>query len=150
MEGPMIELHLIASILAFTQKNRWHPGIGDPTLIAWVTVVAYFVAAVLCWRLAFVVGKGPPLEGRKQLCIFWTVFAVLMTFLGVNKQLDLQTWLTEFGRHLAKDEGWYGYRRPVQAFFVLFVAMVGLASLAVLTRLAKRTLRLQRRRAGFR
>jgi hypothetical protein len=30
--------------------GNWSPGIGDPTVVGWVTVVAYAVAALLCWR----------------------------------------------------------------------------------------------------
>jgi hypothetical protein len=137
----MMESHLIAPVLAFTAANSWHPGIGDPTVIAWLAVAGYFSAAVLCWRLAFIVRTRAPVEFRKQLCAFWTSFAMLMTFLGVNKQLDLQTWLTQFGRQLAQDEGWYQYRRPVQAVFVLFVAIAGSVSLAFLIRLTKHTFR---------
>src|SRR5258708_3621848 len=128
-------------LLAFTEDDRWHPGIGDPTVMGWVTVAAYVVAAVLCWRLVCLVPARESTEVRTQAFGFWIAFAVLMTFLGVNKQLDLQTWLTLFGKHLAQNEGWYERRRPVQAFFVLFVAIAGLASLLGLARLTKRTLR---------
>jgi hypothetical protein len=51
----------------------------------------------------------------------------------------LQTWLTQFGRQMAKNEGWFEYRRPVQAFFVLLVAMAGLAALVLLSWLTRRT-----------
>ena len=30
--------------------GRWVPGIGDPSLMGWLTVVAYFVTAFLCYR----------------------------------------------------------------------------------------------------
>jgi hypothetical protein len=122
-------------------RERWHPGIGDPTVMGWLTVAAYFCAAALCARLAFVAGTRGPAELRRNSRIFWTVFAVLMVFLGVNKQLDLQTWLTQFGKDLAKAGGWYEQRRSVQAVFVAFVAVSGLAAFAGLSLLAKRTFR---------
>ena len=41
-------------LLAAVEGGRWKPGIGDPTVMGWVTVAAYFVtAARLLWcRLA--------------------------------------------------------------------------------------------------
>ncbi|MCI0537564.1 MAG: hypothetical protein L0Z50_20310 [Verrucomicrobiales bacterium] len=132
---------MITPLLALTDRGEWRPGIGDPTIMGWLTVVAYFVAAAFCFRLALIVRARVPGEGRKQFCIFWTAFAVLMTFLGVNKQLDLQTWLTQVGRRMAENEGWYEYRRPVQALFVVFVAVAGFTLLVCLVRLARSTLR---------
>jgi hypothetical protein len=38
--------------------------------------------------------------------------------LGINKQLDLQTALTEFGRVLADNQGWYDKRQVVQVWFI--------------------------------
>ena len=35
--------------LAFTEADHWRPGIGDPTFMGWLTVVAYFTAVPLCW-----------------------------------------------------------------------------------------------------
>src|SRR5688572_4959349 len=126
-------------VLALTAANRWHPGIGDPTVMGWVTVAAYFFASALCFRVALVMATRAPLDVRLQSSIFWTAFAVLMAFLGVNKQLDLQTWLTQFGKDLAQQGGWYEQRRSVQAAFVTLVAISGMLALAILTRLTKRT-----------
>jgi hypothetical protein len=50
-----------------------------------------------------------------------------MFLLGVNKQLDLQTWLTQEGRDMARSEGWYGDRRPVQVVFIAVLAAMGVA-----------------------
>jgi hypothetical protein len=130
---------VISSLLAVINRGKWHPGIGDPTVMGWITVGAYFIGSLVCWRAASVTRQRAQIEVHRQLWIFWTVFAVLLLFLGLNKQLDLQTWLTQFGRQLAKNEGWFEYRRPVQAFFVLLVAMAGLAALVLLSWLTRRT-----------
>src|SRR5450631_116329 len=37
----------------------------------------------------------------------WRAVSILFLALGINKQLDLQTALTELGRVLAYDQGWY-------------------------------------------
>jgi hypothetical protein len=57
---------------------------------------------------------------------------LLMAFLCLNKQLDLQSLLTDVGRVLAKQEGWYGQRRAVQRWFVVSVAAAGATTLAFL------------------
>ena len=66
--------------------------------------------------------------------------AVLLLALGVNKQLDLQTLLTEVGRGMAKAQGWYPMRQRYQDVFLGSVAVAGLAVLVVLGFLARRTL----------
>jgi hypothetical protein len=65
------------------------------------------------------------------------VFTSFLVLLGINKQLDLQTWFTLFGKHLAQDEGWYGSRRVVQAIFIALVAVIGFGSLVLFWRLAR-------------
>ena len=52
-----------------------------------------------------------------------------MVLLGINKQLDLQTWLTQMGRDLARAEGWYERRQEFQVAFISVIAVVGLVGL---------------------
>jgi len=129
-------------MLAFTADDHWEPGIGDPTVIGWVTVVAYFVAAFLCWRAARKSSHSGPMFARTRW--FWWLFTVVLVLLGINKQLDLQTWLTLFGKHLAQTEGWYEQRRTYQAAFIGAVALAGLASLGAMAVLAGNTTRAKR------
>jgi hypothetical protein len=116
----------LTQVLAVTGADgRWHPGIGDPTVMGWVTVVAYAVAAVLAFRACRAA------RGGRTLRLFWGAVALMLAALCVNKQLDLQTWATEIARDLARRQGWYAERRPVQVFAILGFAAVGAA--AVLT-----------------
>ena len=50
--------------------------------------------------------------------------------LGINKQLDLQSALTEIGRILADKQGWYADRRQIQMAFIAGMAMMGLTLFA--------------------
>ena len=102
---------------------HWTPGIGDPTVAGWVTVAAYFGAAVLCFRAR---ASGRPTERR-----WWTGLAVLMVVMGFNKQLDLQTLFTDVGRDMARSEDWYNARGIVQRDFI--VAMMVSGAVAALT-----------------
>ena len=112
----------------------WSPGIGDPTVAGWLTVVLYLAAAVLCFR----VGRNRRwMLSRAEVFIFRTL-AVTLAALAVNKQLDLQTALTELGRIIAVDEGWYDERRTVQKAFIVGVGLVAVALAAGAVALLRR------------
>ena|ERR1700690_3649999 len=126
--------------------GNWSPGIGDPNFIGWLTVGLYAIAAILCYC---VVRKLKTARFRKSASPFetglWKLLVVALLFLGVNKQLDLQTALTEFARILARQQGWYERRRIVQVLFIasLFLAgALGACLLLVITRRLSRSLRL--------
>lgn len=93
--------------------------------MGWLTVVAYAAAAVLCFiaaRRCPVVADAGAARRRRRI---WLGVGVLMAFLCINKQLDLQSLFTDMGRVLAKREGWYDERRTVQRWFVIAVAAAG-------------------------
>lgn len=92
--------------------GRWRPEIGDPSFAGWFTAVAYAVGAVLAFSAA---RPGPGNDRRSTF--FWGCVGLLMTLLAVNKQLDLQTLLTEMGRQIAQYQGWMEQRRTVQLWF---------------------------------
>jgi hypothetical protein len=104
--------------------GRWHPGIGDPSVMGWVTVAAYATAAGLC---AYCASREVRAGGGKPA--FWLTLALVMLALGINKQLDLQSWLTETGRDLAIAQGWYPGRRLVQQWFIAGLAFCGALTL---------------------
>jgi hypothetical protein len=61
---------------------------------------------------------------------FWFALCGVLVFLGVNKQLDLQSCFTQVGRDMAKSEGWYEKRRMVQGVFVVVMAVLGMLIIA--------------------
>ena len=108
-------------------SRNWKPGIGDPTVMGWVTVVGYFVAAaLLLYKRRLALSLFP--SHWKQHRWLLLGFALLMIALGLNKQLDLQTFMTNVGREMAEAQGWYENRRVVQMILlaVLGVAMLGI------------------------
>ena len=100
---------------------RWRPGIGDPTFIGWFTVAAYAAGVVL----AVLASQGEAAEWESGYAPrrsgLWLGVAVLMACLCLNKQLDLQTLLTDIGRLVAKEQGWYEQRQTFQKGFILAV-----------------------------
>ena len=93
-------------------RARWQPVIGDPNVTGWLTVAIYALCAILALSL---VRRMAPGRERK----FWVLMLVGMTFLAVNKQLDLQSALTAVGRCMAQLQGWYQERKVVQRQFIL-------------------------------
>ena len=89
----------------------WTPKIGDPEITGWLTVLSY----VICLWLALMVLRRRPKGAVRGL---WLSIAALMAFLGLNKQLDLQTALTATGRCMAQAQGWYDQRYLVQLAFI--------------------------------
>ncbi len=102
--------------------GNWSPGIGDPTFLGWFTVVAYATATWSCYRLR---GRfSAQADGiRREERRFWSVIFGVLLFLCLNKQLDLQTAMTEFLRGRAKAEGWYGIRFKFQVAFIATMAI---------------------------
>jgi hypothetical protein len=108
--------------------GNWSPGLGDSSIMGWFTVVLYFCAAYRCFRLAR--DRNVTLVRRERSV--WWLFTLALVTLGINKQLDLQSALTEIGRILAREQGWYEERRLVQAEFIGLVGLLGLASITLL------------------
>ena len=99
------------NVLDILQRIQWRPQIGDPTLMGWVTVVAYgCTATTSCIAAIRTAGAD-----RRM----WWLVGTLLALLCLNKQLDLQSLFTDVGRIIAFDQGWYEERRIVQKEFVL-------------------------------
>jgi hypothetical protein len=115
---------------------NWSPGIGDPTIGGWLTVALYLLTSFSCWRSAGLVGMQ---HGMLRESRAWRFISCLFLALGINKQLDLQSALTEVGRILAQAQGWYAQREAVQLDFILLVAVACLIAPIVLIILVRRS-----------
>ncbi len=115
----MADLDLLGTCVA----SQWQPVIGDPTTLGWATVAAYGLTAGLAARVAW------SLTGRDRL--IWAATALLLALLMVNKQLDLQSFLTAAARCHAVEAGWYEDRRAVQRLFILGVAGTAVTGFAL-------------------
>ena len=100
---------------------NWSPKIGDPTIGGWVTVVLYLLAAVSCWISARELVLEDIASNERRA---WWAISALFLALGINKQLDLQSALTEAGRVLAHYQGWFEQRQFVQLAFIALVAII--------------------------
>lgn len=120
--------------LSHCVSQYWRPVIGDPEWTGWLTVLGYALCAVLAIRVA---ARRPAVAGRG----FWVVVVMVMVFLGINKQLDLQSALTAAGRCLAHAQGWYDDRARVQLAMILGLLAASVIALLVMAIALRHSLR---------
>lgn len=120
--------------------GNWHAGIGDPSIIGWVTFFAYFLTAGLAGYICY---YAPDLFSghHKRIRCLWGGVFLLFLFLGFNKQLDLQSLLTEIGRTIAHNQGWFDLRREVQKWFVLALGILGIIVMVIFFALISKVIR---------
>lgn len=117
--------------MSFFDKIEWHATIGDPTFAGWFTVFAYFLCAYYAYRvyqLPLAVFHAP----RHRQRILWAMITTLLVLLGINKQLDLQSFFTATARYLALEQNWYEYRRTMQKIFIVTVGLCGISTMILL------------------
>jgi hypothetical protein len=90
--------------------GHWQPKIGDPSFMGWFTVFSYYACGGLS-LLYF-------LKARSRLDTTGRRFAMVMTgllfFLGLIKNFNLLSAVTEIGRLVAGKGGWLESRRLPQ------------------------------------
>jgi len=111
----------------------WSPGIGDPTIMGWLTVVLYSFGVWQCYQVV----RNHSKFLRKNEGTLWWMLVYGLLALGINKQLDLQTALTEIGRIVAAKQGWYENRHKVQIIFIYGVVALALFSSLILAFFAR-------------
>jgi hypothetical protein len=109
--------------------GNWRPSFHDNFFMGWLITGSYFSCAFVAALYATFLSQ---MEEKKALQFWWSI-SVIMILLGVNKQLNLQTLLTEVGRQIAHAQEWYDRRRVVQLMFIsilsasFMAAFIGLA-----------------------
>jgi hypothetical protein len=126
-------MHLPLITLGAIVDGRWQPRIGDPSVLGWLTVAAYGLAAVAC---ALAARRDRAERGG------WGFLTLVLAVLTVNKAFDLQSWFTDVGRRMARGGGWPNLHGPGQAVLAGVVVAVGATAAAWTGR------RLARRGAG--
>jgi hypothetical protein len=107
----------LSALKADAGLDSWHFHCDNPTFLGWSVVAFYGLAALSC-AVAAMKSGAPGI---------WWILALALTFLGVNKQLNLQTLLIVVLRHVSYVGGWWGHRRAVQLVFsVVFGLGIGL------------------------
>jgi len=110
--------------IVFTQ----HGDNGELTPIGWTVAVVYVVGALFCARAGIVSHQEADRHPDNQAP--WSILAIVLLFLGINKKLDLQSLLIHAGHASARADGWDQYRWLAQAVFVVLFTLAVFAALA--------------------
>jgi hypothetical protein len=102
--------------------GAWKPGIGDPSFMGWFTVFSYYLVASLC--LLKMISRAL-LQGKKAW-LFWAFMCLTMIVLGIIKQYNMLSAVTEMWRLIARHGGWMEQRWIFQvgAMILFFVISV--------------------------
>ncbi len=119
--------------------SDWHFQANDNTRGGWLAFFLYVTLAFLSWREVARQGSSGNVHRSTLPPSFWLLLSLGVTALGINKQLDLQTWLIQFGRDIVASEGFLAYRRLINAGFVAAAAIAAAFAATYLWRLARRT-----------
>ncbi len=112
------------SIIEIILSNPLPLEIGDPTPLAWATVAMYLIATVLCFACAWKADRIFQDAYTWLHRLIWTGLGFGLTFLGINKQLDWQTWFTTTIKWIAWEQGWYEAGQKAQILFILGLIVV--------------------------
>lgn len=119
-------------------RLAWAPGLGDSDGLGVILTALYAAATVLVAAVAL---RGPLVsaEPRRERWL-WGLAAGALLLLAVNKQLDLQSFVTGTARCLAREQGWYDLRRSYQREAVLILIGIAAAGSVASLLLFRRTL----------
>jgi hypothetical protein len=108
--------------MSFLDKIGWTPSIGDPSLMGWFTVLAYLVVAIIALKV-FKTGEFVRVATKQRR--LWLGIAIILFFLCINKQLDLQSLLTASAKYFFNELGIYEFRKLFQLTFIIIIFIVG-------------------------
>ena len=114
-------------ILSVVEHGHCRPGIGDPTVLGWVTTAAFFIATGLCGAYALRMGKRlpRPTDFNRHRAFWWGLTA-FMLLMSINKQLDIQVLILQVARQISLEQGWSTERTMVRKWLVVGSALFGL------------------------
>lgn len=110
----------------------------DRSIVGYTITAGYLFSAALLFYAYFF--RRRKHEGMRTDTFnwFWITCATLTLALGINKQLDLQTNLTQWGRQLFRSWELYDARRTYQLYGTLAVIVATLVAGALLLALVRR------------
>jgi hypothetical protein len=99
----------------------------DQSIVGYTITVGYLLSSLLLfYSLFFCRADCYDSMESKRSTLLWPASATLALLLGINKQLDLQTYLTQSGRELFRSLDLYSERRNAQIFAsVLLISTIG-------------------------
>jgi membrane-anchored protein YejM (alkaline phosphatase superfamily) len=125
--------------------GAWKPGIGDPSFMGWFTVFSYYLVASLC--LLKMISRT--LLPGKKAWLFWAFMCLAMIVLGVIKQYNLLSAVTEVWRIIARHCGWMEQRWIIQAAAMILFFVISMIFSSFLYRRSLQLFSVQEKIAAF-
>ena len=108
----------------YCAAENWIPTVGDSFALGWLITMLYF-GATLVGALALRVTPENSSVERTRYIQFWCLTIILLTILGLNKQLDFHTLFKGLAKCIAIQGGWYQERFGMQKSSVVAAIVVG-------------------------
>ena len=105
---------------------------GDPTFFGWLTTLAYLMVALLCLFCALSAKQLFAKDAYRPHALVWGGVAIFLFLLGLNKELDLQTWFTGTIKDIAWRQGWYDYGQTAQVIFLFAFGSFGMVVVSLI------------------
>lgn len=105
-----------------------------------IRVTLYFFAAGCCLAAGVVERRR---TGPGRVAWTWWLLAIAVLILGLGRELELGSAITDRGRSWSRTQGWYPDRRPLQRWADLAVLLAGTLALVVLAAILGRRARTQ-------
>ena len=97
----------------------------DQSIVGYTITAGYLLSSLLLFYSLFCRANCCESMGSKRSTLLWSASATLALLLGINKQLDVQTYLTQWGRELSRNWGIYSGRRNAQLLAsILIISLV--------------------------
>lgn len=110
----------------------WSFTIGDPSFVGWFTVFVYLFCSILSFFVFINANDLFHWEKAKKQKAFWFSIMLVMLFLSINKQLDIQSYATAIARYHALKHGWYEQRHGYQQLFIKIIGICSASAVGLL------------------
>jgi len=108
--------------------------------MGWLTVFAYFFTFFISTK---VLRTGTKIFDQQVLSQknLWLFIVIAMFLLGINKQLDLQSFFGNSLKYMAIENGWNQQRHKYQLIFIYAISALGIAGISGLFILYRKVLK---------
>jgi hypothetical protein len=110
----------------------WERYIAQTTFMGWLIGAGYATAILFCVFLILRAVEIVPPDQVFTYRILWFCIALILIFLSINRLLDIQFILTDWGRRIALGQGWYYQRYTLQMFFIAGVCISIVITLVIM------------------
>jgi len=118
----------------------WRPGMSDNNWWGWSAVALYYVIALLSISRVWHTVYRLPKAHIDRDNYFYAELAILFFGLGIARQIGALRWLTNAGRAIAWEQGWYMHRTLPQQQIIQIISYGSILLFLLLVWLNRQTI----------